>query len=234
MSWPSFFGMSRKQLPAFAVGGLLLILAGCETTSPDDEEPSESDQVVEEVAAHEVFVVVETLQSVRLGSLPRPLYVYPPLMINDQGQPMEQLSYAETTSGAIDWVPPSALSVRWRTVLLGLFAKRGSQPVTFEAVTSMNNPHSILIVNAFYTPPLRRSGDHPEAPLEIRTRIVGFTIDDSLDPSSRRNHFDVTTRSYFSDEADAPVAVSANFQAAFQRIGIQGLATIKIPVRLLD
>jgi hypothetical protein len=120
--------------------------------------------------------------------LPKYVYVFPPLLSNMNGKPVEKLIAVESTNGGIsDWRTTSPESVHLRKKISSVLQYQGYEVVSFEDLTSVKRPYSVLVVSTFYTnlTPVRNQQGELLHQASL-TLVKGSLFDEKLDPKSKK------------------------------------------------
>lgn len=127
--------------------------------------------------------------AVERNALPDMVYLFPPLLADAKGKPLQSMSPVENADGSIaDWRCPSEKSREIRAAMKHHLETNGYQVVDFATVRRMEAPHSILMLSSFYAKPVslpvKKEGDPDRS---ILTMIRAKTFDIDLNPATSRD-----------------------------------------------
>lgn len=135
-----------------------------------------------------VVFAYDSLSAMEKTDLPKYVYVFPPLLSNMNGKPVEKLIAVESTNGGIsDWRTTSPESVHLRKKISSVLQYQGYEVVSFEDLTSVKRPYSVLVVSTFYTnlTPVRNQQGELLHQASL-TLVKGSLFDEKLDPKSKK------------------------------------------------
>jgi hypothetical protein len=132
--------------------------------------------------------------------IPRRVYVFPALRLNDQGQPIEQLAYREDASGRLLWSTSSKMGNELKSIIEKKLSARGFSVVSFDALTHAEVGHAVLVLNPYYkdaAPSSYNQVGDTEASWTVYTRIDAATFPLSLNPQAKREVLSMESISLF-------------------------------------
>lgn len=204
---------------------LTLLLLGCATD--EESAPAEPKSGNTQVGANELFIALSVKLKTNIDVLPPMVYVFPPILVDQRGTPLEQLSYITKPNGAIEWSPPTQVSAHIQQTIQQEYADYGYKVVDFERVSNMRHAHEILVINSTYSPAI---GDG-NGPYTLFTHMVGSTFPVDLSPERQTIRFDMSTQCFFLDNAYVLEVIAKNFAFSIQNIGQRvGVETKKLPL----
>ncbi|MFT3990096.1 MAG: hypothetical protein QM680_01680 [Luteolibacter sp.] len=131
--------------------------------------------------------------------IPAEVYVFPPLLADSKGKPLQEMKPLADPSGGIrEWACPSERSRKIRENVARQLKDAGYQVVDFNRVTSMETPHSILMLSLFYARAEALQEVSPKGPdHSMLTMIRARTFDVDLNPATAQRIADVDGVTYF-------------------------------------
>ncbi len=135
--------------------------------------------------------------------LPKVVYVFPALRLNDLGQPMDRMRHREDTAGGLLWSSTAPAGHEIKMILEKKLRQKGFAPGTFSALTQAPDGHTILVVNPFYKeagPSSYNSESAANASWINLIRIEAATFPLDLDPNKKREIFVLEAVSLFNDQ----------------------------------
>lgn len=135
--------------------------------------------------------------------LPKRVYVFPALRLNDQGQPMDRMLHRGDGFGGLLWSSTAPAGHEIKRILEKKLRQKGFAPDTFSALTQASEGHAILVLNPYYKE-ASPSSYNPDATAEASwvnlIRIEGATFPLDLDPNQKREIFALDLVSLFNDQ----------------------------------
>jgi hypothetical protein len=135
--------------------------------------------------------------------LPKAVYVFPALRLNDQGQPMDRMRHREDDSGGLLWSSTAPAGHEIKMILEKKLRQQGFVPGTFSALTQAPEGHAILVLNPYYKeagPSPYNSESAADASWINLIRIEAATFPLDLDPNKKREIFALEAVSLFNDQ----------------------------------
>ncbi|MFT4175515.1 MAG: hypothetical protein QM627_02560 [Luteolibacter sp.] len=153
--------------------------------------------------------------------IPVEVYVFPPLLADAKGKPLQKMKPVTGPSGEVrEWACPSDRSRRIREKIRRQLRDAGYQVVDFDRVTSMETPHSILVLSLFHAKPEPLKDAHPDGPdRSMLTMIRARTFDVDLNPATARPISDVDGVTYFRASESPPELEEKSFRVLQTWIG---------------
>lgn len=136
--------------------------------------------------------------------LPKVVYVFPALRLNDQGQPMDQMRHREDAAGGLLWSSTAPAGHEIKMIIEKKLRQKGFAPGTFSALTQAPEGHAILVVNPFYKeagPSSYNSESAADASWINLIRIEAATFPLDLNPNKKRELFALEAVSLFNDRS---------------------------------
>ena len=122
--------------------------------------------------------------------VPKPVYVFPALRLNANGQQIDQLAYRTLEDNTLEWYSPAPMSLELKLIVEKKLRTLGFVPVSFGDVTASTKDHSILVVNLYYAE-ASASSDNPQADVAASwttfSRITAATFPKDLNPARKRD-----------------------------------------------
>lgn len=135
--------------------------------------------------------------------VPKAVYVFPALRLDDEGKPMDQLLHREGASGDLKWVSTAPAGHEIKMILEKKLREKGFTPYPFSTLAEAEEDHSILVVNPYY----KEAGPSPynpegldEASWSNLIRIEAITFAGNLNPNTKRGVFALELLSLFNDQ----------------------------------
>jgi hypothetical protein len=148
-----------------------------------------------------IYCQYQASSSQDLAEMSGKVFVFPPLLADAKGKPLESLSPVHDAEGGIkDWACSSERSRRIRKSVETALMEKGFQVVDFSEVIQMEKPHSVVILSLFYTKPVSIEPKKKDAADRcIMTMIRAKSFDVDLDMQKARAVSDVDGATYFLD-----------------------------------
>lgn len=123
-----------------------------------------------------------------VSDLPSVVFVFPPLLADSEGKPVEALKpLFDDTGDIVDWQCSSQKAIKLRNIIQRELVRSGFRIADYQEVSTMKNPHSILMLSFFYTKPLTaKDADEDGSEKCILTMVRAKTFDTDLNPATGR------------------------------------------------
>lgn len=194
---------------------ILLLLAGCQT-SGGGQTGASVQPYVPKPGVIKVFLTANAAPG-GIGHARR-VYVFPPLLIDDNGHPLGELSYLVDNEGRLSWRSEAPDASGIKAFLVAHLRNNGYQPVSFETLSNVEKDHSILVINPYFSAPLQ-DGKNPAAPF-VFARIIVATYPASLAPGERLELVNLETLSFYHPQDDPLSVVRRSLQHAISYMGM--------------
>ena len=120
---------------------LLGVLSGCIGGAKESDVPD----------AGWVAIDITANASVVAKRMPRKAYIFPPLLMDVNGNPLEQYIQTTDADGGLVWKTPSPVSLELQAGVEKRMKKEGFELVSFRTLQDAPHAHSVLIVTSYYT-----------------------------------------------------------------------------------
>lgn len=204
---------------------VLLIAPGCKTTSNSGMGPANS------LDLRPGMMRVHMKASATSGSinLPWEAYVFPPLLVDRELQPVQELVPRTKEDGDLGWeVPGSQAALYKETVEEGL-REAGFTPVDFGHVTGMTQDHAVLIINSYYSDAWT-DPDREDVRL-LFVRIIFSTYPVDLNPEGRLDLINQEAVCIYKLPANHTKAVRNAYNHLLRNLGFAGEFVRDISIR---
>lgn len=213
------FARSKSLILSILVVPVML-LVGC-SSPPPSAGPVRFD---------ELQLRIRTQSSVPKAEMPTRVHIFPPLRSDKNGKPDQSYKAVDLPDGSIEWHPPDQRSAQWLADLRLFLTNKGYEVVSFRELTLATEPHSILVINTYYSRPYR-IGKGWQTAYSVFVGTQGATYPVDLDPAGRRELFNQVATGFFFDEADYPVVPPRTLRAMVEAIGTNRLRKQRISLR---
>lgn len=176
------------------------------------------------VRTHQAYCKYESETTVARSRSLGTVYVFPPLLADVEGNPLEKLEPVMSGSGGIqEWSCHSAKSKKIQNSVKNSLRASGYRVVDFSEALSMREPHSVLMMSLFYTKPiaLAEKKDVAETDMSVLTMVKTKTFGLDFNPASSQSYSNINAITYYSSESNTTDIEERTFQAILNRMGDQ-------------
>lgn len=191
--------------------GIFSFLVGCAAIPQESSQP-EPGRIALDMSAN---------FSKMAQNLPTRAYVFPPLLMDADGVPVEQYINTVTDDGELLWRAPSAVSEEIQKSIEQRLRTEEFQLVTFSDVQDMKSDHSILVVTPYYSKYWENTvGQKNEEIVHVVfLRLAGATFPMSLEPDQKMDVFNQELLGFYNPEDAELDVVKLGLAMAVKYIG---------------
>jgi hypothetical protein len=224
---PNSCAFYKKTIAALS---FLMLLTGCISFSRTEREPVPENDPVETVT-----LKLDANYAGEDGLLPRLVYVFPPLEVGQDGQPLNDYFYTESEKGLLNWYASAPESGLLRDAVMDQFRYRGFTPVSFYELTESTDDHSVLVITLYYTNPLTEIKKQARFGGRVKeymlfTRLSGATFPKDLSPAGKKEVLNQEALSRCSDQELIFPVIEQAFRYSVKHVGKNSQFVNIVPV----
>lgn len=195
------------------------LFAACSHISKEDEEVATAPKLAMGkwqymVKAHGTFVE-------GVSAVPKSAYVFPPLRLNANSQPIDTLTPRQEAPGELSWISSAPKAMEVKSVIEKKLRSRGFKILTFQQMTENEVGHSVMVFNPYYIE-ARQVDAKAGGGWSVFTRITASTFPVDLDPAKQRQIMNQEAVTLFVDESQGASVVKASLAYLLDYIGKKG------------
>ena len=203
---------------------LACMLSGCALFKQHPEPPPD---------VGEVNLWLNLYSAAYAEPLPRRVYVFPPLRVDQKKRPVEEYIPVEDELGRLSWSAPGNHSGDIRETVEEEFRSAGFQLVNFDQLLKSEEAHSVLVVTLYHSGGLIDEGSELAANQTadvLFVRLAAGTMPKSLKPRLRRDRINQEILVRMNPEDKTLGAIKAAMVQAVRHFGINREWVETVPI----
>jgi hypothetical protein len=154
-------------------------------------------------------------------AIPERVYVFPPLLMDGNGVPLEQYQYTVASDGGLVWTAPSVNSGGIHARVMEKMEREGYELLSFNELQNEPADHSILVLTSYYTTHWENDvkGNKDASVHVVFVRLAGATFPASLDPKMKVDIFNQELIGFYNSSENEVEAIQLGLSMAVKYIG---------------
>jgi hypothetical protein len=170
---------------------IILLATSCQHQHTPSLKPSQSPPVRHQSAQnHELKFIVSTEYLFPSPDLPARVFIFPPLRVNNSGNPREALIPIQDSNGnIIKWNSPTPHAEEVRQSIESVFAERGFRIIPFSVLMNQKEDYKVLVVAPYLSDAHLLNAEKSDRKVTFFVSLSGFLFPSDLNPEKRKTAF---------------------------------------------